>query len=89
MKILIEAGADVNTRNNQGDTPLHIACQNKLFGFVPMLLNAGANPNMINQVNMFPKDYAKKHENTAYILQLFSICSKNSQEMVKNENDIL
>lgn len=42
---LLEAGCDVNVKNNLGETPLHIAIRKKHMGFVESLLKAGADVN--------------------------------------------
>ncbi len=45
VQLLLDAGANVNTRNNQGWTPLHRAMIYATPRMVEMLLEAGADPN--------------------------------------------
>ena len=42
IKLLIAAGADVNTRDNRGSTPLAIATSNNAVEIVNLLRAAGA-----------------------------------------------
>ena len=42
---MIAAGADVNAANDNGVTPLALACENKNDALVERLVTAGANPN--------------------------------------------
>ena len=42
VEALIAAGADANTANSAGSTPLHLACVNKRAEVVAALLRAGA-----------------------------------------------
>lgn len=44
MHVLLAHKAKVNARNNDGDTPLHIAIQNKRNRWIAILLEHGANP---------------------------------------------
>ncbi len=44
MLVLLAHKANVNARNNDGDTPLHIAVQNKRNRWIALLLEHGANP---------------------------------------------
>jgi hypothetical protein len=44
VKILIEAGADVDFVNESHDTPIYYATGQRAFGIAFLLLNAGANP---------------------------------------------
>ena len=43
--LLLKAGADANTANDFGMTPLSQACTNGSSEFVRLLLKSGANPN--------------------------------------------
>jgi ankyrin repeat protein len=41
--MMIERGADINSRNNTGETPLHSACWKGNVPVASALLEAGAN----------------------------------------------
>jgi ankyrin repeat protein len=45
MELLVRAGANVNTENRYGVTPLSLACTNGNAAMVSLLLEAGADPN--------------------------------------------
>ena len=45
IKVLLDAGADPNVRNNRNHTPLHFAATQDRIGAVKVLLDAGADPN--------------------------------------------
>eukprot|EP00697_Spironema_sp_BW2_P005122 gnl/Spiro4/16908_TR9117_c0_g1_i1.p1 gnl/Spiro4/16908_TR9117_c0_g1~~gnl/Spiro4/16908_TR9117_c0_g1_i1.p1 ORF type:complete len:1272 (-),score=436.55 gnl/Spiro4/16908_TR9117_c0_g1_i1:98-3913(-) len=47
-ELLLQRGANPNTRNAKGNTPLWIACANKRADCIAALLNAGADPNIPN-----------------------------------------
>lgn len=49
-KMLIDNGADVNHRNQVGETPLHISCKKGDFECVKVLVKGGADMNAINSV---------------------------------------
>ena len=42
LQVLIDAGADIDTQNNDGYTPLHSACASGALDMVKMLVRAGA-----------------------------------------------
>jgi len=55
-KSLIEAGADLELRNNSDGTALHLACFFCRPAIVELLLQSGADPNKINSRNLTPLD---------------------------------
>lgn len=52
--MLVDAGADVNAKNKNGDTPLHYASENRCTGIVELLIKAGANVNAKNNYDDTP-----------------------------------
>ena len=42
VQVLIDAGADVDTQNNEGRSPLHVSCKSGELDIVKMLVRAGA-----------------------------------------------
>ena len=45
-QLLLNVGADVNTQDESGTTPLHLAVKDYAFELVPSLLAVGADPNI-------------------------------------------
>lgn len=62
VKMLAKAGADVNERNAQGQTPLIMAVLNCAL-CVPVLLKEGADPNLTTDDRYSPLMYAAKAGN--------------------------
>ena len=58
MSLLIQAGAEVDTKDLQGNTPLFKAASYGHTECVELLLNAGANPNVRNKYNTICIQYA-------------------------------
>lgn len=58
-KLLIEAGADLNTPGNQGETPLHAAIFEQNEALVRLLLEAGADASLVNGRDQTPAAMAQ------------------------------
>jgi ankyrin repeat protein len=56
MRMLIDAGADVNGQHASGDTALHEAAFNGLYEVAELLIANGANVNLIGQERETPLD---------------------------------
>lgn len=54
IRVLIEAGADVNHHGDGGYTPLHEAVEQGHAGVVRLLLQNGANPDAVNEDGITP-----------------------------------
>ncbi|RFU29562.1 hypothetical protein B7463_g6755, partial [Scytalidium lignicola] len=82
IRYLVEHGANINSRNERGETPLHIACggvqstnMNSISrpGFwspdcVRLLLDLGADPNALDKTRMSPLNLAKINPKAMKIL---------------------
>ncbi len=70
VKILIDAGADLNKPSKWGITPLMRAVIGEKTEFVRMLLNAGAAPNVRCKEGFSALDYAKMHQVKLEIIEM-------------------
>ena len=59
-KLLISLGADVNARDEFGNTPLHEAAFHNRFLAAKMLLEAGAKIDPINDTSATPAEIAQQ-----------------------------
>jgi uncharacterized protein len=66
-EVLLEAGADVNSRESGGSTPLHAAAENGDIEMARLLLARGADPRLADDQGRTPVDIARQSGNTAFV----------------------
>lgn len=74
--LLLDGGADPNSRTHQGETPLHWAAGEGALTLVRLLLKRGADPNARDLWGKTPLDFAKK-ESVRKVLE--PVTSKQAQ----------
>lgn len=62
IRVLVEAGAGVNSQNDSGKTPLHFAAENHAADAVQCLISKGADVGLVErETDLTPHDYAVLH----------------------------
>jgi ankyrin repeat protein len=71
VKELLDSKACPNQCNNQGQYPLHVAAQDNKIGFISLLCDEGAIPDLKDIDGCTPEDYAlgEEHEDAAMLLR--------------------
>ncbi|MBY8610631.1 ankyrin repeat domain-containing protein [Burkholderia arboris] len=67
MKVLIDAGGDVNIAGDLGNTPLHQAAMMNQFDSVKFLLKCGAKKHLRNEFDQTPLEVAELNKNAEII----------------------
>lgn len=62
VKHLLRSGMDPNVGNNQGETPLHIACMESHHDIIVLLIKYQANPNSKDNCGVTPLHWAIKRK---------------------------
>ncbi len=62
IEILIDAGADVNSRDAEGQTPLMWAAESNAPEVVQLLLDKGANASLKDEYGKTAFEYAQENE---------------------------
>jgi ankyrin repeat protein len=69
IKLFVEAGADVNAVNAQGNTAVHLAAQRGNDRIIEYLVSKGAKLDIVNKGNRTPLDMAGNNKTTAALIQ--------------------
>ncbi|XP_059200003.1 protein phosphatase 1 regulatory subunit 27b [Centropristis striata] len=71
VKLLVEHGADVHQRDEEGWTPLHMACSDGFPHIARFLLSVGADPQLENDCGEKPADLIE--EDNKELLELMGL----------------
>ena len=63
IQVLLECGADINSKGEGGFTPLHYAAEQNKFELISFLLNNGASMCLVNDDNLSPLELADMLDN--------------------------
>ena len=80
---LLASGADPNARDNDGNTPLHLASRNGHVEVAEMLLDLGVDPNARNNYNTIPLHFASQGGHLKLVQMLLDRCADVN---VRDEN---
>ena len=67
IRLLLDHGANVHSKDSDGDTALHCAAYNGYDEAVKLLIGGGANLHVKNNDNRTPLDEAKRHDRSSTI----------------------
>jgi len=76
---LIEQGAELNARSENGTTPLMMAARYGNSDLVPLLLKAGAEPRAANEQELTAADFAQRGERDRLAAELRRIMQQRQQ----------
>lgn len=71
MELLINQKCRINSKDSQGNTPLHLACEEGHGDCAVLLLNNGADQDRLNANGKTPIELCSKAEVRSFILNHF------------------
>ena len=91
VDMLIDSGANVNLQNKNGYTALHLCCfyQPNNRGILQRLLNAGANPSCITNLEYTPLHIAAERTNDVNIIHDLTLCSNPNFQNNSGDNPLM
>ena len=88
VKALLSEGADVNVRNNSGQTPLILAIVSGQDHLLTLLLEAGADPSLRDHTQLNAVDWAER-KGRGDLTQLLARTTQSSNSSTRNLNEKL
>ena len=83
-KMLIEAGVNINVKDNSDDTPLSLTASQNLPELANILIKCGANINTLNKFNNSP--LSRCFLNKPYSLEIFELLINAGADTIKNDH---
>ena len=85
IKLFLEHGANINGKNKDGETPLHIMAQHRAnYDCLELLIDAGANPDAQDNDGWTPLMKAVCHPQAMMRKELILNLAENSDTNIKN-----
>ena len=85
IKLFLEHGANINGKNKDGETPLHIMAQHRAnYDCLELLIDAGANPDAQDNDGCTPLMDAVRHPQAMIHKDLIRNLAENSDTSIKN-----
>lgn len=79
LRYLISEGVDVNTIDNEGNTPLYLAARNKDLEAISFLLENGANPDQSNEQGVTAAHLIKQNKEEMFLNEQTEKCMEKSR----------
>ena len=89
IKVLIEAGANINAHNRSGNTPLHIAVNANNIEALKLLAKAGVDLNRKNNNGYPPIDWACELNRYSFVIFLIESGAKVTPKVIEFYNSLV